>query len=338
MHYAPAIRMAKEAPDMTTLITCVNELKARPQYRESLDFGENSGRELLDILGEYSFPDTKIIQCGIQGCRTPHMHGYLVLTTDGLETNVGNVCGKKHLGDNFSVKRAGFKREQSKLRNLYVISELKKKVSLIRPLLDELLSRSTYIVKLKMMLNQESSELVKHITERAKLAKPVVERAVPMTISEAKRQYSLEVDADENGNAERFERWFARRAPKKVVRAATLKGLLFWRFDLHQVFRQDVLNFVSALDKFGDEDLAMLTAPQQRKFAKWGQSLDRKISDVTDIVRAGEEFFTLENVDSLRHLEPDLDNNSRYKVRIALDKLKSAIKPVRTSLDYSSGS
>lgn len=323
---------------MTTLITCLDELKARPQYRESLDFSENSGRELLDILGEYSFPDTKIIQCGIQGCRTPHMHGYLVLTTDGLETNVGNVCGKKHLGDNFNIKRAGFKRKQSELRNLYVISELKKKVSLIRPLLDELLSRSTYIVKLKMVLNQESSELVKHITERAKLAKPAVERAVPMTIAEAKRQYSMEVDEDENGKTEQFEKWLARRAPKKIVTAATLRGLLFWRFDLHQAFRQDVLSFVSALDKFSDEDLAMLTAPQQRKFTKWGQGLDRKISDVAEIVRAGEEFFTFENVDSLRHLEPDLDSNSRYKVRIALDKLKSAIEPARTSVDYSNGS
>ncbi|HDS1708403.1 hypothetical protein [Pseudomonas putida] len=313
---------------MTALITCVDELKARLQYRESLDFGEDSGRELLDILGEYSFPDTKMIQCGIKGCRTPHMHGYLVLTTDGLETNVGNVCGKKHLGDNFNEKRAGFKRKQTETRNLYVISELKKKISLMRSVLDDLLSRSTYIVKLKMVLNQESSELVKHIVERAKLAKPAVEKAVPMTPAEAKRQYSLEVDEDDNGKAEPFEKWFARRAPMKTVLVANLKGLLFWRFDLHQVFRQDILNFVSALDKLSEEDLAMLTAPQQRKFSKWGQSLDRKVSDVTEIVRAGEEFFTFGNVENLRHLESYLDYNSRPKVRVALDKLKSTIEPV----------
>ncbi|HHF0702221.1 TPA: hypothetical protein ACPIBI_004804 [Pseudomonas aeruginosa] len=66
----------------------------RPDYREVLDFGEKSGRELLEILGAYIFPDTKSVKCGIRNCRTPHRRGYLISTTDGLETNIGNVCGK----------------------------------------------------------------------------------------------------------------------------------------------------------------------------------------------------------------------------------------------------
>jgi hypothetical protein len=55
------------------------------------------GAKLLEIQESYSSPDE--VQCGLEGCRTPHKRGFLVSFTeqDGAPTKVGmigNVCGK----------------------------------------------------------------------------------------------------------------------------------------------------------------------------------------------------------------------------------------------------
>lgn len=311
---------------MTTTITCIEDLKGREQYREFLDFSEGSGRELLDIVTDYSFPDTKMISCGIQGCRTMHMRGFLVVTTDGLETNIGNVCGKKYLGENFKVKKAIFIQRQNEERNMFLISELKDKISLLKPLLGELYLRASSVVKLKMVCNKAHPQLVRLIVERAKLDRPVLTGPVPMTRAEAKSLHFHEAKEDADGKVEAFESWFIRRRPKKIVQLASLEGLLFWRFDLHQMLRRDVLDVVSELESLNEEELSGLSASSQRRFARWGQGLDNKISEVESVIKAGEQFFVCENIDSLGLFEPDLDKNSRSTLRYALEAVKKAIK------------
>lgn len=311
---------------MSTLIKSAEDLKGRKNYREFLDFGEGSGRELLDILGDYSFPDTKMIRCGIQGCRTPHMRGFLVLTTDGLETNIGNVCGKKHLGENFKVKKSIFVQKQNEKRNLSLISDLKKKISEIRPLLDDLHSRASVVVKLKIVSNKAHAQLVRLILERAKLGKPALYSAVPMTRTEAERQHFHEAKEDKKGEVEPFEQWFSRRRPTKLVQVASLEGLLFWKFDLHQMLRQEILNVISDLKQHNKQSLANLSASSQRNFARWGAGLDRKIFEVQEVIEAGERFFTIDNIDCLAFFEPDLDKASRPMLRHALESIKKAVK------------
>ncbi|KTC22481.1 hypothetical protein AO392_18735 [Pseudomonas putida] len=311
---------------MSTLITSAEDLKERENYREFLDFGENSGRELLDILGDYAFPDTKMIQCGIQGCRTPHMRGFLVLTTDGLETNIGNVCGKKHLGESFKVKKAIFFQKQNEIRNVSLILDLKEKIELIRPKLEDLHVRANTVVKLKMICNKAHVQLARLIVERAKLDKPALTKPVPMSKAEAKGLHFHEAKEDERGEVEPFEKWFDRRRPTKVVQVASLEGLLFWRFDLHQIFRQDVLNKVSELNRLDDQSLSESSSLFKREFARWGQGLDHKLATIEEVVKAGERFFALVNIESLILLEPELDKSSRPLLRYALESIKKTIK------------
>ncbi|MHA6195557.1 hypothetical protein ACX3YG_14425 [Pseudomonas wadenswilerensis] len=311
---------------MSTVIVSADDLKARENYRESLDFGENSGRELLDILGDYSFPDTKMVPCGIKGCRTPHMRGFLVLTTDGLETNIGNVCGKKHLGENFKFKRAEFVQRQNEKRNLFLIAEIKEKIETLRPTLDDLYLRASSLVKLKMASKQAHTQLIRKVIERAKLNQAALSGSVAMTKDEARRQHFHEAEADEDGITEPFESWFARRRPTKVVQVASLEGLLFWQYELHEIFRKDILNFVSELDQLKESDLVSLSSASQRRYARWGQGLDKKLTEVTAVIYSGENFFTVENIDNLKFLEIELDKNSRATVRYAIEVIKKAIK------------
>ncbi|MGE8327112.1 hypothetical protein [Pseudomonas urmiensis] len=319
---------------MLVSITCVEDLKARARFKECLDFGEGSGRELLDIIADYSFDNTKKIQCGIQGCRTPHMRGFLALTTDGLETNIGNICGKKHLGESFQVKRASFRKKQADQRNLSLVVDLKQKLNLLKPVLHDLLARSVRVARLKIQLNQTSPELVKNIIGRAKTGKQVIEKTVPMTTPEARRQYSREVGPDRNGKIEPFEDWIARRNPTKTVIAASLSGLLFWQYDLHKMFRQEVLSKAHELDGLDEAALIELSANSHQKFARWGQGLDKKIGDVEQVVKSGEEFFQLKNIESLQFIEPELDRLSRPKVKIAIAAIHRVLAEEDNGLPY----
>lgn len=58
--------------------------------------------ELKEIIGRYT-GEHGTVQCGLTNCRTPHSKGYIVVTTTGNITNIGNVCGKKYFGVNFET-------------------------------------------------------------------------------------------------------------------------------------------------------------------------------------------------------------------------------------------
>lgn len=308
---------------MAISVKTVEELRERPLYRESLSFGDGA-RELLDILGEYSFPETKMIPCGIQGCRTPHMRGFLVVTTDGLETNIGNVCGKKHLGVNFQEKRTAFRQKQGEVRNVEQIVEVKQQLEKLQPSLDDLELRSGRIARLKIVLNKAHPQLARLVLARAKLAQVKLFKTVLMEEPEARRQYSHEVEPDSKGNLEPFEQWFARRRPTKSAAAGVLVGLGFWKHDLHQLLRQDILNTVKELSGLSSATIAGLPLSELRRYAKWAQTLEHRVHEVSLVVQEGEDFFNSDNIDALRLLEPDLDRSSRRGVKEALDQLKKA--------------
>lgn len=308
---------------MAISVKTVEELRDRPLYRESLSFSDGS-RELLDILGEYTFPETKMIPCGIQGCRTPHMRGFLVVTTDGLETNIGNVCGKKHLGVNFQEKRTAFRQKQSEVRNVEQIFEVKQQLAALKPSLEDLEIRSGRVARLKIFLNKAHPQLARLILGRAKLSQVKLFRTVLMDESEAQRQYSHEVEPDSKGNLEPFEHWFARRRPTKSAAAGVLVGLSFWKYDLHQLLRQDILNTVNELNSLHDVDIAQLASSELRRYAKWAQTLEPRIHEATLVVLEGESFFSGDNIEALRLLEPELDRSSRREVKEALDQVKAA--------------
>lgn len=84
-----------------------DEMRARPAFREVLDQKEH---ELRRVLSDYHFPN--LVRCGLSDCRTPHRDGVLVETKDGLETNVGHICGRNTFGEAFDVASAQYRRER----------------------------------------------------------------------------------------------------------------------------------------------------------------------------------------------------------------------------------
>jgi len=82
------------------------DFKSRPNYRDDLDHLQH---KLHRIIGDYSFPKSAQIRCGLKECRTKHWHGgYVVETVDGLETNIGADCGKKYFSVNWGDLQTAF--------------------------------------------------------------------------------------------------------------------------------------------------------------------------------------------------------------------------------------
>lgn len=66
-------------------------------YTDSLD---PKKEKLKQVINRYELPD-KVI-CGLSNCRTPHYIGCIVETESGSLTNLGNDCGRKYFGENFT--------------------------------------------------------------------------------------------------------------------------------------------------------------------------------------------------------------------------------------------
>jgi hypothetical protein len=88
----------------------IDELRARENFEAPLD---HIAHALRQVLTDYDFP--KEVPCGLKSCRQPHLHGYLVRTDGGKETNIGRQCGKTHFGEAvFSSARAEYVRRRER--------------------------------------------------------------------------------------------------------------------------------------------------------------------------------------------------------------------------------
>jgi hypothetical protein len=88
------------------------DIVSRPGFTGSLN---PSAHELESIIGRYAFRD--YIPCGLSNCHTPHGKGYIVVTKDGRETNIGKDCGKKYFGVDFETLSSQFDRAVTEKEN-----------------------------------------------------------------------------------------------------------------------------------------------------------------------------------------------------------------------------
>lgn len=70
------------------------EMSARENFHAPIDHAEHV---LKAVLSEYHFQTQAL--CGLKACRTAHNHGFLVVTESGIETNIGQHCGRTHFGN-----------------------------------------------------------------------------------------------------------------------------------------------------------------------------------------------------------------------------------------------
>lgn len=78
-------------------ITTWDDIYKMSGYTDSLD---PKKEKLKQVINKYELPNKG--RCGLSNCRTPHNIGCIVETESGRLTNLGNDCGKKYFGENFT--------------------------------------------------------------------------------------------------------------------------------------------------------------------------------------------------------------------------------------------
>lgn len=122
------------------------EIQARESYHSRLELTD---QQLSDVFGYYDdLPEE--IPCGKSSCRTGHKKGFLVLTEDGLETNLGHVCGTKVFGIAFENLATDLEKKANFHRYLTALKEAKKNIFL------------HYQAKAKLEASEPSLEWVAH--------------------------------------------------------------------------------------------------------------------------------------------------------------------------------
>ncbi|HFU8895810.1 TPA: hypothetical protein ACIYQ4_001902 [Escherichia coli] len=79
------------------------KISNRPNYIENLVVQD---RKLEQIIGYYELPEK--VKCGLSNCHTPHFKGYVVVTDNGTETNIGHTCGTKYFDVQFDTMSSEF--------------------------------------------------------------------------------------------------------------------------------------------------------------------------------------------------------------------------------------
>ncbi|VVE07132.1 V-type ATPase 116kDa subunit family protein [Pandoraea sputorum] len=107
--------------DSALLFKTADEFMKRENYVPDLRCG---GDELDKIVGKYAFSEQHRLQCGLNGCRRWHWHGYVIQTKDGREGHCGQDCGKREFGVSFDEIEATFQREEAAAARRTVIQEM----------------------------------------------------------------------------------------------------------------------------------------------------------------------------------------------------------------------
>lgn len=97
-------------------------ITSRPNFVAKIAKGDHQFEE---IIGYYKFKEE--IHCGLTGCNQPHQMGYIVKTSRGIETNIGNKCGKNEFGVEFGENVLSFNKFMEIETNREIICTAKDK-------------------------------------------------------------------------------------------------------------------------------------------------------------------------------------------------------------------
>ena len=112
------------------------EILERPGFTQDLD---PNAHTLSAIIGSYAFGDK--VRCGLSNCHTPHNKGYIAVTADGRETNMGTVCGKSYFGVDFETLTRKFDLDIQEKRDRDTLWAFRFKLDLFKQKIDDVRSQ-----------------------------------------------------------------------------------------------------------------------------------------------------------------------------------------------------
>ncbi len=248
---------------------------------------------LTSVVAKYEMP-TKV-PCGLSNCRTPHFKGYVVVTKSGYVTNIGNHCGKKHFGLEFSAIAKTYEQGLREYEARDTIKEFKGRMSKEKERVSELRTSKGGIDeiynKTRVLLTYGKGmpdELIDELKKMVKARNPKIAVDRRLTEEEIKDLEAIQ--------SKRLPRPYY--AEEKLGDLAGLSAL-YKENDPRELVVHDIEMGFKLLADF-EEDTA--TYKKLIEVANWCSSFETKIARVESICKLSVPLFKLENLSLLKHL------------------------------------
>jgi hypothetical protein len=252
------------------------DIESRPGFSKNLD---PTAHKLKAIIGRYVFPER--IRCGLSNCHTPHAKGYIVVTEDGRETNIGKDCGKTYFGVDFEVLSRRFDEDLAASQN-------RESLATFSFQLEELEAR----IKTLRASEHGADWVHKHTRELISVGRTcpegVVRRIVGM-IRSRNPEVTVERLATEE-EVQEIETRERREVPRPhyltdiVGRIAGIEAL-YSENDLRELL---VIDLQTRIGEFRDLTITSLTHVELRRWAKWIATVENTLARANAAVAFGQ--------------------------------------------------
>lgn len=272
------------------------DLLSIPGYEATVDFSPESGRRLAEMLDRYDFTKEDEYPCGIKGCSTIHQHGYLVRTSDGKLTNIGQLCGKRHLNLDFTRVRKAYREKRKAADNLKSIAEIRSSFSVYRIRLDDVMARSAALARCRSALRDCLPEQHDRVVEMGRKGRHEIVRVRRMSKREAQIHYS-------QTRTSRKDYEGGRPTVEEVV--AILAGAEFFKESLGLLIKNQILPPLTSLIELNDDQIQAMTPRDLENLSRNVNNALRLIEKAEDIAGHGMKFFREANLAQLELMDAD---------------------------------
>jgi hypothetical protein len=259
---------------------------------ERVSFSGNldpSTHTLDSIIGRYAFGDK--VPCGLSNCHTPHHKGYIVVTKDGRETNIGKDCGKTYFGVDFETLSNKFDRDITEKEN-------REKLWAFYFRCDEVAAQVTAIRQ-----GEHGADWVHKQLQALQDSRNVTTKAARRIMLMAKgrdARLTRDREATEEEVAQ-LEEAQGRRLPRPqyvTERIGELAGLdaLYPENNLKAILIEDVSERLKAVNELAIDSVGY---EQLRGWSRWIGGLDAVFERALQAVRSGRTLLTKENLSPL---------------------------------------
>lgn len=273
------------------------EMIARPSFQQQLD---DTQHKLDRILTPYHFPQQA--PCGRRGCRQPHNNGFLVLTVDGFETNVGNKCGVNIFGDEaWSTQVQELTKRQLRRAQLLRAKELKDKRPEVKRLVSDL-----YNAKYGFKWQKEA---------RANLIRVLGNDLFQILQTTEKRKAYEVVTAVERSHDE-IERLHKETGESKAklrfvkTREVPLQPMPWITYDPNAEL---YLGLLDPLSNFAELDHERLNPLKLKKALKKFDNWEHRVKAAKDVCDSAPNFFDPVNLASIAKWMPEYKKEKRKR-------------------------
>jgi hypothetical protein len=278
-----------------------DEIESRPGFEKNLNPVDH---ELESIIGRYLFKHK--IKCGLSNCHTPHAKGYIVVTKDGRETNIGKDCGKTYFGVDFETLSKKFERDITESENRERLWSFSFK-------LEELERRITELRKTDRGADWVHKNIRPLITLNAGCPEVVVRRIASM-IKTRSDILSIEREATQ-AEIENREALENRRLPRPYYidePIAEIEGIeaLYPENDLRTLL---VLELEVKMKEFQEKDIDTLTYQELGYWVKWANSVDSTIEQAIQAVTYGRNLLDTTNLEPFFRILPRQTESNSFR-------------------------